>query len=544
MSDNLQDLNKSVENTNFLDSITNFFYNMYLQVKYTWYFNVLGYSKEKYLTDVADPVYDGLRDKGYLDKINVKVEGVTDMSSTSTNAAMMDAFNSFNPLQNGNYNLSGNTFGPWAPVGNSTNTAELLSGEEGVNASNTENNSSLIADAAKQLGLDNTRDSDGDGVPDIVDIHPYDSNNMSSAELHTLFASEYGWSDKFRMWFGLSPKDTDGDGIPDIYEDKIGTSPLIADTDLDGISDLQEIKESTDPAVMDTDGDGVIDGRDQQPLNKYVSVNSGVVDNDHDGVADIIEKYIGGNINEADTDHDGIDDGLDVIINGDNDKAVQYLPGGYNRVTLNFNSTEWWSEHLHVQNGFLSFATDIALLFFLIVIGLLFSTFTKWWIAMSRAVSHYEHTFNPHDDHGHLIHEVDAPPIHTHTAESDAHNIDNAPDVWYPEDLSVEPVIGPYRSRWQIVENYMQDELEVMWRLGIIEADNLLYDVLHEKGYSGDSLGDMLKAANFNSIDQAWDAHKIRNRIAHEGSAYNLTDREARRVYAIYEEVLKELKAI
>ena len=183
---------------------------------------------------------------------------------------------------------------------------------------------------------------------------------------------------------------------------------------------------------------------------------------------------------------------------------------------------------------------------------------------MKKSIAHYEHTFNPHDTHGHVAHESEDPPEHTLLAGSDGGgDVDGLPVEWFPEDHNItaeyrhgdtitldevkkttDEILHPYRNKWQIVQNYMNDELEVMWRLGIIEADNLLFEVLRSKGYRGESLGDMMKDANFRSIDQAWDAHKIRNRIAHEGSAYHLTDREARRVFTIYEEVLKELKAI
>ena len=54
----------------------------------------------------------------------------------------------------------------------------------------------------------------------------------------------------------------------------------------------------------------------------------------------------------------------------------------------------------------------------------------------------------------------------------------------------------------------------------------------------------MLKSASFKTIELAWDAHKMRNRIAHEGSDFVLTEREAKRVFVLYESVFRELKAI
>ena len=77
-----------------------------------------------------------------------------------------------------------------------------------------------------------------------------------------------------------------------------------------------------------------------------------------------------------------------------------------------------------------------------------------------------------------------------------------------------------------------------------MEADNVLLEVLTEKGYSGDGVGEKLKGASFKTIDLAWDAHKVRNRIAHEGSNFELTEREAKRTFMLYESVLRDLKAI
>lgn len=46
----------------------------------------------------------------------------------------------------------------------------------------------------------------------------------------------------------LDTKDTDGDGLPDVQELKVyGTSPFLEDSDSDGINDSREISEGTDP---------------------------------------------------------------------------------------------------------------------------------------------------------------------------------------------------------------------------------------------------------------------------------------------------------
>lgn len=99
-----------------------------------------------------------------------------------------------------------------------------------------------------------------------------------------------------------------------------------------------------------------------------------------------------------------------------------------------------------------------------------------------------------------------------------------------------------YREKWNIVINYMESKEESLWRIGILEADNLLDDLLSDRGYMGLTMADKLKQANFNTIDLAWSAHKVRNRIAHDGTRFVLTDRIARNTLELYRSVFKEFK--
>jgi len=85
------------------------------------------------------------------------------------------------------------------------------------------------------------------------------------------------------------------------------------------------------------------------------------------------------------------------------------------------------------------------------------------------------------------------------------------------------------------------------WKLAIIEADIILGEVLHEAGYAGKTIGDQLKSAstsNFSSLQDAWDAHLIRNKIAHEGADFVLTQQAAKAAMIKYQRVFKEFGAI
>jgi hypothetical protein len=81
------------------------------------------------------------------------------------------------------------------------------------------------------------------------------------------------------------------------------------------------------------------------------------------------------------------------------------------------------------------------------------------------------------------------------------------------------------------------------WKLAIIEADIMLDDVLKQRGYVGNSLGERLKGISpgqLNSLDDAWEAHKIRNRVAHDGADFVLTKREAEETINRYRRVFSE----
>ncbi len=82
------------------------------------------------------------------------------------------------------------------------------------------------------------------------------------------------------------------------------------------------------------------------------------------------------------------------------------------------------------------------------------------------------------------------------------------------------------------------------WRQAIIEADILLDELLGKFGYPGSSVGDKLKqvrTGDLSTLQSAWEAHKVRNDIAHRGSDFILTQREAKRTLDLYRQVFSEL---
>ncbi len=96
--------------------------------------------------------------------------------------------------------------------------------------------------------------------------------------------------------------------------------------------------------------------------------------------------------------------------------------------------------------------------------------------------------------------------------------------------------------RWNRVMEHANSDDEHRWRLAILEADIMLNELLDMQGYKGETMAEKMKQVargDFNSIDDAWEAHKVRNRVAHEGSEHQLTEREKNHVIGLYARVFK-----
>jgi hypothetical protein len=99
--------------------------------------------------------------------------------------------------------------------------------------------------------------------------------------------------------------------------------------------------------------------------------------------------------------------------------------------------------------------------------------------------------------------------------------------------------------RWQRIEEQVRSDSEQAWRLAILEADGMLNELLDVLGYKGHTMMDKMRQAervNFKTIDLAWEAHRMRNHIVHQGEAAGLTAEIARQTIAMYEHVFKEFR--
>ena len=103
---------------------------------------------------------------------------------------------------------------------------------------------------------------------------------------------------------------------------------------------------------------------------------------------------------------------------------------------------------------------------------------------------------------------------------------------------------GTRNDRWDHIQELINSENPSDWRLAIIESDSVLETLLKDRDLPGKGIGEMLKSispGDLGSMQAAWDAHLVRNKIAHDGSEFELSNREARRTIQLYEVVFHEL---
>ena len=113
-------------------------------------------------------------------------------------------------------------------------------------------------------------DSDGDGLPDAVELDFFGNLDQSGTD------------------------DFDNDGLTNADEFERGTNPKLADSDGDSLNDGPEVADGTDPLSADSDDDGLNDAEE-----KAAGTNALLADSDSDGFGDVAEVGLGSDPNDA-----------------------------------------------------------------------------------------------------------------------------------------------------------------------------------------------------------------------------------------------------
>ncbi|OGZ33760.1 MAG: hypothetical protein A2Y98_03255 [Candidatus Portnoybacteria bacterium RBG_19FT_COMBO_36_7] len=102
------------------------------------------------------------------------------------------------------------------------------------------------------------------------------------------------------------------------------------------------------------------------------------------------------------------------------------------------------------------------------------------------------------------------------------------------------------KKDWQKINNRLEKDDEASLKLAVVEADQMLDEVLKRMGLEGKDMGERLEqmgSQQFKSYDGVLEAHRLRDLIIHQKDLM-VTKEQAQIAVAEYEESLKELEVL
>ena len=104
---------------------------------------------------------------------------------------------------------------------------------------------------------------------------------------------------------------------------------------------------------------------------------------------------------------------------------------------------------------------------------------------------------------------------------------------------------GAIKARWDEIERMAAAGGEMNLKMAVMEADKLLDHALKAMAIPGMTLGERLKFAayKFPKIRNVWNAHRLRNQLAHE-SSYYLDPSYARKAVRDFKDALRLLNVL
>lgn len=101
-------------------------------------------------------------------------------------------------------------------------------------------------------------------------------------------------------------------------------------------------------------------------------------------------------------------------------------------------------------------------------------------------------------------------------------------------------------SDWDKIMARLESGNESEYKVAIIEADNLIEDLVTRLGYKGSDTREKLESipeGQIENIDRIKEAHEVRNRVIHEDD-FSLSKEEARKVLEDFSELLRFFQVI
>lgn len=103
-----------------------------------------------------------------------------------------------------------------------------------------------------------------------------------------------------------------------------------------------------------------------------------------------------------------------------------------------------------------------------------------------------------------------------------------------------------FLKKWNSIKSRLSGDNESEYKVAIIEADNIVDDLIARMGYAGNDFGERLEGINpgqIENIEHLKEAHQVRNRIIHD-EKFSITKEEAKRIVGYFEEFLEYFQAI
>lgn len=105
---------------------------------------------------------------------------------------------------------------------------------------------------------------------------------------------------------------------------------------------------------------------------------------------------------------------------------------------------------------------------------------------------------------------------------------------------------GATENKWQQILKRLESHNPPDWKLAIIEAENLLEEVLTRLGFGGESFGERLEKITIDQLPSLFvlkEVHQTRNNIIHDPD-YRLEQDKAKESTLVYGRCLQELGAL
>jgi len=101
-------------------------------------------------------------------------------------------------------------------------------------------------------------------------------------------------------------------------------------------------------------------------------------------------------------------------------------------------------------------------------------------------------------------------------------------------------------KKWQEIKSRLDSPSEAEHKLAVIEAEDILDNILKRMGYKGETLEERLNQLSpfqLPTIGEILEVHKIRNNIIYDPD-YRLSLEQAKKILEIYEKTFKDLQAL